>query len=100
MKVYVVKAPQGEYEDYQEPIVKVFIDKAKAELYVKEENAKLPLEQAKICEHCYFKWDNAGQRGKVKPSCFVGDKYSYCQPYFEKYRDVQKLFMEEYEVEE
>ena len=23
-KVYVVKRPQGEYEDYQEPIVKVF----------------------------------------------------------------------------
>lgn len=22
MKVYVVKAPQGEYEDYREPIVK------------------------------------------------------------------------------
>lgn len=43
MKVYVVKAPQGEYEDYQEPIVKVFIDKSKAELYVKEENSKLPL---------------------------------------------------------
>ena len=47
MKVYVVKAPQGEYESYQEPIVKVFIDKSKAELYVKEENSKLPLEQAK-----------------------------------------------------
>ena len=30
MKVYVVKAPQGEYEDYQEPIVKVFLDKKKA----------------------------------------------------------------------
>ena len=40
MKVYVVKAPQGEYEDYQEPIVKVFIDKKKAQQYVKEENAK------------------------------------------------------------
>ena len=26
MKVYVVKAPQGEYESYQEPIVKVFAD--------------------------------------------------------------------------
>lgn len=24
IKVYIVKAPQGEYEDYQEPIVKVF----------------------------------------------------------------------------
>ena len=41
MTVYVVKAPQGEYEDYQEPIVKVFIDKSKAELYVKEEIERL-----------------------------------------------------------
>ena len=31
MKVYIVKAPQGEYEDYCEPIVKVFADKEKAE---------------------------------------------------------------------
>ena len=35
MKVYVVKAPQGEYEDYREPIVKVFADKTKAELEAK-----------------------------------------------------------------
>ena len=56
MKVYVVKAPQGEYESYQELIVKVFIDKSNAELYVKEENAKLPLEQAKKCEECLWKW--------------------------------------------
>ena len=40
MKVYVVKAPQGEYEDYQEPIDKIFLDKKKAKQYVKEENAK------------------------------------------------------------
>ena len=31
MKIYIVKAPQGEYEDYYEPIVKVFADKGKAE---------------------------------------------------------------------
>ena len=30
MKVYIIKAPQGEYEDYREPIVKVFTDKGKA----------------------------------------------------------------------
>ncbi len=29
MKVYIVKAPQGEYEDYCEPIIKVFADKGK-----------------------------------------------------------------------
>jgi hypothetical protein len=36
MKVYVVKAPQGEYESYQEPIDKIFLDKKKAQQYVKE----------------------------------------------------------------
>ena len=97
MKVYVVKAPQGEYEDYQEPIVKVFLDKKKAKQYVKEENAKLPLEQAKKCQDCYFKWENPAQKGEIRPTCFNGDEY--CENYF-KYHDIQKLFFEEYEVEE
>ena len=35
MKVYIVRAPQGEYEYYSEPIIKVFADKGKAEEYVK-----------------------------------------------------------------
>ena len=45
MKIYIVKAPQGEYDSYREPIVKVFADKAKAEEYVKIENAKKSLKQ-------------------------------------------------------
>lgn len=97
MKVYVVKAPQGEYEDYQEPIVKVFLDKANAELYVKEENSKLPLEQAEKCKNCYFKWENPAQKEKIRPTCFNGDEY--CENYF-KYHDIQKLFIEEYVVED
>ena len=97
MKVYVVKAPQGEYEDYQEPIDKIFLDKKKAQQYVKEENAKLPLEQAKKCQDCYFKWENPAQKEKIRPTCFNGDEY--CENYF-KYHDIQKLFFEEYEVEE
>lgn len=98
MKVFIVKAPCGEYEDYQEPIVKVFLDKTKAEKYIAEENAKLPLEQARKCAECYFKWRCIGQKGKTAPDCFDGDKYRYCKNY-NKYRDVQELFMEEYEVE-
>lgn len=31
MKIYIVKKPQGYYEDYREPIVKMFADKGKAE---------------------------------------------------------------------
>ena len=99
MKVYVVKAPQGEYESYQEPIVKVFIDKKKAKQYVKDENAKLPLEQAEMCEHCLFKWGIVGQKCTTKPSCYNGDKHNMCLEFF-KYCDVQELFIEEYEVEE
>ena len=97
MKVYVVKAPQGEYESYQEPIVKVFVDKKKAKQYVKDENSKLPLEQAKKCQDCYFKWENPAQNGEIRPTCFNGDES--CENYF-KYHDIQKLFFEEYEVEE
>lgn len=99
MKVYVVKAPQGEYESYQEPIVKVFLDKKKAELYVKEENSKLPLEQADKCEECLWKWKMAFKHNDEKPKCFNPDKYETCQNYF-KYSGISPLFMEEYEVEE
>ena len=99
MKIYVVKAPQGEYESYEEPIVKVFLDKKKAKQYVKDENAKLPLEQSEKCQNCYFMWENPAQKGKVRPSCFNGDKYRNCENYF-KYHDIQKLFIEEYEVED
>ena len=99
MKIYIVKAPQGEYEDYCEPIVKVFADKAKAEEYVKIENAKLPLEQADKCEECLWKWKMAFEHNDEKPKCFHPDKYKTCQNYF-KYSGIYPLFMEEYEVEE
>lgn len=99
MKVYVVKAPQGEYEDYREPIVKVFKDKKKAKQYVKEENDKLPLEQADKCFNCHYKWVMSFKPNQPIPNCLKQDKHNMCENYF-KYRDVQKLFMEEYEVEE
>lgn len=99
MKIYIVKAPQGEYEDYREPIVKVFADKAKAEEYVKAENAKLPLEQADKCEECLCKWKMAFEHNDEKPKCFNPDKYKTCQNYF-KYSGIYPLLMEEYEVVE
>ena len=98
-KVYVVKHPQGAYEDYQEPIVKVFLNEKEAKSYVKEENAKLPLEQAKKCDECYFKWTCVGQKEKKIPSCFNGDKYNCCENYF-KYHDIQELFIEEHEIDD
>lgn len=98
-KVYVVKHPQGDYEDYQEPIVKVFLNEKEAKLYVEEENEKLPLEQAKKCAYCFSKWGCIGQKGEETPSCFKGGEYNYCENYF-KYRDIQKLFIEEHEIED
>ena len=98
-KVYVVKHPEGAYEDYREPIVKVFFNKKEAKSYVKEENAKLPLEQAKKCNECYFKWACVGQKGEKIPSCFNGDKYNCCENYF-KYHDIQELFIEEHEIDD
>ena len=99
MKIYIVKAPQGEYEDYCEPIVKVFADKAKAEEYVKVENDKLPLEQAEKCQKCLWKSTMSFKPDGKKPQCCNCDKNKICMNYF-KYRDIQELFMEEYEVEE
>ena len=99
MKVYVVKAPQGEYEDYREPIVKVFKDKGKAEQYIKEENAKLPLGQAKMCNNCHYKWTLSFKPTQPIPKCLKQDKHKMCENYF-KYHDIYELFMEEYEVEE
>lgn len=96
-KVYVVKAPQGEYEDYQEPIVKVFLDKNEAKAYVKKENAKMPLEQAKKCQNCVFMWKTHAQEGKVRPSCFNGDKFDNCKDYF-RFVDIQPLFIEEHKI--
>lgn len=99
MKIYIIKAPQGVYEDYCEPIVKAFANKEKAEEYVKIENAKLPLKQADKCEECLWKWEMAFEHNEEKPKCFNPDKYETCQNYF-KYSGIYPLFMEEYEVEE
>ena len=97
VKVYIVKAPQGEYEDYCEPIVKVFADKEKAEEYVKIENAKLPLEQADKCEECLWQCEMVFELNDEKPKCLNLDKYGICQNYLS---GIYPLFMEEYEVEE
>ena len=99
MKVYVVKAPQGDYEDYQEPIVKVFLDKKKAKQYIKDENAKLPLKQAKMCSECEYKWETTFKPTQSMPKCLKRDKYNMCENYI-NYRDVYELIMEEHEVEE
>ena len=44
-------------------------------------------------------WENPAQKGKIRPSCFNGDKYDNCLDYF-KYHDIYELIIEEYEVED
>lgn len=51
MKVYVVKAPYGEYEDYCEPIIGIFTDEAKADEVIAKRNAAIA-ENNRKREHC------------------------------------------------
>lgn len=51
MKVYVVKAPYGEYEDYCEPIIGIFTDEAKADEVIAKRNAAIA-ENDRKREHC------------------------------------------------
>ena len=53
MKVYIVKSPQGEYEDYCEPIVKVFANKEKAleTLMIMKEQLAESENQCRECKH-------------------------------------------------
>lgn len=99
MKVYIVKQPSGNYEDYQEEIVKVFFNKEKAEQFVIQENKKLPLAQAEKCEHCEWRWKMCFETKQTKPKCYNPDKYETCEDYF-KFQGVYSLVIEEYDVEE
>lgn len=51
MKVYVVKAPYGEYENYREPIIGIFTDEAKADEVIAKRNAAIA-ENDRKREHC------------------------------------------------
>lgn len=82
-KVYIVKAPQGAYEDYKEPIVKVFLRKEKAEQYVQKESEKIMAKlnivkkKAEKCANCLFSTTTKLHltSGIKKPKCY--DKGDY-----------------------
>lgn len=100
MKVYIVKAPEGEYEGYREPIVKVFADKGKAEEYVEAENAKKPFKQVEKCRGCQWSWDRP-YRSDTVPQCYAEDvEEDYICANRLSYLNIHLLFIEEYEVEE
>lgn len=54
MKVYVVKAPYGEYEDYREPIIGIFTNEAKADEVIAKRNAAIEENYRKEvnCKNC------------------------------------------------
>lgn len=99
MFIYIVKRPQGSYDDYREEIEKVFLDKEKAEKYMQEENKKLPLEQANRCKSCTWHYQVGSVKQGKKPDCLKGYSFGTCANYLQ-YRDVEPLFIEEYETEE
>ena len=83
MKIYIVKAPQGEYEDYCEPIVKMFANKEKAEEYIKIENAKKSLKQ-QVREEVVEEIINA-----------IDDKFNCLGYVEEKFEDVKKYILDQ-----
>ena len=83
MKIYIVKAPQGEYEDYCEPIVKMFANKEKAEAYIKTENAKKSLKQ-QAREEVVDEIINA-----------IDDKFNCLGYVEEKFEDVKKYILDQ-----
>ena len=97
--VYIVKRPQGSYEDYREEIEKVFLNKEKAEKYVEEENAKLPLEQRDKCSQCTWRYKIGCEHKLLKPDCLEEYRYGIC-PGLIRCQDVYPLVVEEYEVKE
>lgn len=82
-KVYIVKAIQGEYEDYREPIVKVFLRKEKAKQYVQKESKKIKAdekivkEKAEKCANCLFSTTTKLHLTSVieKPKCYDSGDY-------------------------
>lgn len=54
MKIYIVKAPRGEYDDYQEPILGVFTDEEKADAIIEKRNAAIEENYRKEvnCKNC------------------------------------------------
>lgn len=100
MRIYLVKKAEGEYENYRETTLKVFIDKEKAEEFLKN---KQELEKQKLekfykgkgkCYKCPYNANCTEEEleniKEAKPKCYEKTKYiprplnymvSMCMPY-------------------
>ena len=103
MKVYLVKKSWGSFDDYGTTIDKVFIDKAKAEDYVKKYNKELKkkVKQYHKCQDCMIYY--GGSVDEIKANCeiadIVVDDYTYCKAEMNYYRsedlhEAQRIEME------
>ena len=106
MKVYLVQKSWGSFDDYGTTIDKVFIDKAKAEDYVKKYNKELKkkVKQYHKCQDCMIHYD--GSIDEIKANCdiadIVVDDYTYCKAEMNYYRseDLHEAQLIEMETED
>lgn len=106
MKVYLVKKSWGSFDDYGTTIDKVFIDKAKAEDYIKKYNKELKkkVKQYHKCQDCVIYYD--GSIDEIKANCdiadIVTDPYRYCKAEMNYYRseDLHEAGIIEMETED
>lgn len=110
MKVYLVQKSWGSFDDYGTRIDKVFIDKAKAEDYVKKYNKELKkkVKQYHKCQDCMIHYD--GSVDEIKANCKIADivvdteyyDYTYCKAEMNYYRseDLHQAGLIEMETED
>ena len=106
MKVYLVQKPWGSFDDYSTTIDKVFIDKTKAEDYIKKYNKELKkkVKQYHKCQDCMIHYD--GSVEEIKANCdiadIVTDPYRYCKAEMNYYRseDLHEAGLIEMETED
>ena len=106
MKVYLIKKSWGSFDDYGTRIDKVFIDKSKAEDYIKKYNKELKkkVKQYHKCQDCMIYYD--GSIEEIKANCdiadIVTDPYTYCKAEMNYYRseDLHEAGLIEMETED
>ena len=106
MKVYLVQKSWGSFDDYGTTIDRVFIDKAKAEDYVKKYNKELKkkVKQYHKCQDCMIYY--GGSVDEIKANCeiadIVVDDYTYCKAEMNYYRseDLHEAQLIEMETED
>lgn len=87
MKCYIIQSSSGSYDDYSTAIEKIFIDKEKAEVYLKKINERHEelQESAKQCYRCYM--HEFSNKDCPKRKIVDNQEYGYdsCENYNDNY---------------